>query len=116
MVILLKPDDFALITIFLPVFLLGLITSHNTEKILGKDNKHIIIDEFCGYLLSVLFIPKGIGYLIAAFFLFRVFDVLKPPPIRRLEKMVPGGAGVMSDDILAAVYTNICLQLWRLLF
>jgi len=116
LVILLKPDDLALIMIFLPMFLLGLITSHNTEKILGKDSKHIVIDEFCGYLLSVAFVPKNTGYFLAGFILFRVFDVLKPPPIRKVERIVPGGAGVMLDDILAAVYTNICLQLWKLLF
>jgi phosphatidylglycerophosphatase A len=101
---------------FLPVFLLGLITSNNAEKILGKDSKHIIIDEFCGYLLSVVFVPKNTEYLLVGFILFRVFDILKPPPIRKIEKGISGGAGVMLDDILAAVYTNICLQLWRLLF
>ncbi len=99
--------------IFIPAFLLGLITSHNAEKILGKDSGHIIIDEFCGYLLSVAFIPKSTAYLLSGFILFRIFDVIKPPPIRRLEETVPGGAGVMLDDILAAIYTNICLQLWR---
>ena len=111
--ILLKPDDFTLLMIFIPAFLLGLITSHNAEKILGKDSGHIIIDEFCGYLLSVAFIPKSTAYLLSGFILFRIFDVIKPPPIRRLEETVPGGAGVMLDDILAAIYTNICMQLWR---
>ena len=99
--------------IFMPAFLLGLITSHNAEKMLGKDSTHIVIDEFCGYLLSVAFIPKSTAYLLSGFILFRIFDVIKPPPIRRLEETVPGGAGVMLDDILAAIYTNICMQLWR---
>lgn len=112
--ILLKPDDVTLLIIFIPAFLVGLITSHNAEKILGKDSTHIIIDEFCGYLLSVAFIPKSTAYLLSGFILFRIFDVIKPPPIRRLEETVPGGAGVMLDDILAAVYSNVCMQLWRL--
>ncbi|MDP3296532.1 MAG: phosphatidylglycerophosphatase A [Thermodesulfovibrionia bacterium] len=111
--ILLKPDDFTLLMIFIPAFLLGIITSHNAEKMLGKDSIHIVIDEFCGYLLSVAFIPKSTIYLLSGFILFRIFDVIKPPPIRRLEETVPGGAGIMIDDILAAVYTNICMQLWR---
>ncbi len=109
-----KFTDFTLLVIFIPAFFLGLITSHHAEKILGKDSTYIVIDEFCGYLLSVLFIPKSISYLVSGFILFRIFDVLKPPPIRWLEKTVPGGAGIMLDDILAAFYANICLQLWRL--
>lgn len=112
-VVLLKPHDFVILIILLPLFLLGCLTSHNAEKVLGKDSGHIVIDEFCGYLLAVLFIPKNIAYLLAAFVLFRVFDILKPPPIRKIEKSVSGGAGVMFDDILAAVYTNVCIQLWR---
>ncbi len=99
----------------MPAFLLGIITSHNAEKMLGKDSTHIVIDEFCGYLLSVAFIPKSTIYLLSGVMLFRIFDVIKPPPIRQLEKTIPGGAGIMIDDILAAVYSNVCMQLWRLL-
>jgi phosphatidylglycerophosphatase A len=112
----LMPPDLELLMIFMPVFLLGLITSHNAEKDLGKDSKRIVIDEFCGYMLSVFFIPPTIGYLLAAFILFRIFDILKPPPIKKVEKSIQGGAGIMLDDLLAAVYTNVCIQLWRLLF
>ncbi len=115
-VILLMPSDFELLMFFLPVVLLGLITSHTAEKILGKDSKYIVIDEFSGYLLSVFFVPKTIGYLLAAFILFRIFDILKPPPIRKTEKFVSGGAGVIIDDLIAALYANVCIQLWRYLF
>ncbi len=115
-VILIKPDDLNLLVIFLLLLLLGIITSHNAEKFLGKDSGHIVIDELCGYLISVLFIPKTSGYLLAAFILFRAFDIFKPPPIRKVEKVVPGGAGIMMDDLVAGVYTNICLQLWKYLF
>jgi phosphatidylglycerophosphatase A len=113
LIIFLKPDNITLSMIFLSVFVLGLFTSHEAEKLLGKDSGHIVIDEFCGYLLCVVFVPKDMGYLLAGFILFRFFDVLKPPPIRKVEKIIPGGAGIMLDDILAAVYTNICIQLWR---
>lgn len=116
LIIFLKPDNITLLMIFLSVFVLGLFTSHQAEKLLGKDSGHIVIDEFCGYLLCVVFVPKVTGYLLAGFILFRFFDVLKPPPIRKVEKIIPGGAGIMLDDILAAVYTNICIQLWRQLF
>jgi phosphatidylglycerophosphatase A len=112
-VTLLKPGDLRLLTFCLIVFLLGLLTSHQAEKLLGKDSSHIVIDELCGYLISVLFIPSSIGYLIAAFILFRIFDILKPPPIRKIEKVATGGAGIMLDDVLAGIYANVCLQLWR---
>ncbi len=114
--IFLKPSTSEHLIIFFAALLLGLISSHNAEKLLGKDSSHIVIDEFCGYALSVLFLPNSIGYLLAAFFLFRFFDILKPPPIRKIERVFPGGLGVMLDDILAAIYTNICIQLWRYLF
>ena len=90
--------------------------SHQAEKDLGKDSGHIVIDEFCGYLTAVLFIPKTPAWLIAAFILFRIFDIFKPPPIRKVERLIPGGAGIMLDDILAGIYANICLQAWRYLF
>jgi len=112
----LRPDDFELLLIFSGVFLLGLFTSHNTERSLGKDSRHIVIDEFCGYLLCVLFVPKSIGYLLGSFILFRFFDILKPPPIRKLEGNVGGGLGIMLDDLIAGLYTNLCIQLWRYLF
>ncbi len=112
LILLFKPGDLYLALIIAPLFLLGAIVSHNTEKFLGKDSGHIVIDELFGYLISVLFIPKTFGYLLAALILFRIFDIVKPPPIRKIEETVPGGAGVMLDDVLAAVYTNVCLQLW----
>jgi phosphatidylglycerophosphatase A len=115
LVLLLNPDDVNLSIVAVLVFFIGLLTSHQAEKQLGKDSSHIVIDELCGYLISVLFIPSGIGCLIAAFILFRIFDILKPPPIRKIEKLVPGGAGIMLDDVLAGIYANLCLQLWRYL-
>jgi phosphatidylglycerophosphatase A len=75
-----------------------------------------VIDEFCGYFISVLFVPKSIGYLIAAFFIFRLFDIVKPPPVRNAENYFSGGFGIMFDDVLAAIYTNLCLQAWKFIF
>jgi len=91
------------------------LTSHNAEKSFGRDSRHIVIDEFCGYLVCVLFIPKHITYLLAGFFLFRFFDVVKPPPIRKIEGALKGGISIMLDDLIAGVYTNTCIQLWRYL-
>ena len=114
--ILLKPTDFWLIVMLLIFVPLGTISAGYTERLLNeKDSKHIVIDEFCGYFCSVLFLPQSMNYLIAAFFLFRIFDILKPFPIRRIELILKGGTGVMADDLAAALYTNAILQIWRML-
>lgn len=111
-----QPDVFTLLAIFALVFIVGVLSSHVVEKYTGiKDNEHIVIDEFAGYLIAVVFLPLSAGYIIAAFFLFRFFDMLKPPPIRNLERMFSGGIGVMIDDAAAGVITNIILQVIKLL-
>ena len=87
------------------------------EKVLDeKDSKKIIIDEFIGFYVAVLFLPKTPGFAIAAFLLFRFFDILKPLFISKLEKTLSNGLGIMADDILAGIYTNIVLQVWILFF
>ena len=113
--LILQPNDMVLILILVPLFFIGMYASNISEKLLGKDSGHIVIDEFYGYLVSVLFIPKSAGYLIAAFILFRVFDIFKPSPIREMEETCTGGFGIMIDDVLAGVYTNLCLQFVRYL-
>ena len=94
---------------------LGIVASSFAEKALKeKDSRHIIIDEACGFFVSVLFIPFSIGYVFAAFFLFRIFDILKPFPIRKVETAFSGGLGVMADDIVAGIYANIIIQIGKL--
>jgi phosphatidylglycerophosphatase A len=115
-IFLLRPSDLTLLLVIPLLFIIGVLASHSTEKILGKDSGHIVIDEFCGYFISVLFVPKSIGYLIAAFFIFRLFDIVKPPPVRNAENYFSGGFGIMFDDVLAAIYTNLCLQAWKFIF
>ncbi|MGE5301522.1 MAG: phosphatidylglycerophosphatase A [Acidobacteriota bacterium] len=96
---------------------LGVIAADAAEKAIGQtDSGHIIIDEFIGYLVSVVFVPRTYGYLVAAFLLFRFFDILKPFPIRTVEKKLSGGLGVMADDILAGMVTNLVLQIWKMSF
>lgn len=113
--ILLEPSPFTHIAILFITIPIGIISSHYAEKILNKkDSRHIVIDEFCGYLLSVIFIPYSIGYALAAFFLFRFFDILKPFPIKKMEESLSGGTGIMADDIMAALYTNMILNIWIL--
>jgi phosphatidylglycerophosphatase A len=114
--ILLKPNIFIHIIILFLIIPIGIISSHYAERLLNdKDSRHIVIDEFCGYLLSVLFIPFSIAYAITAFFLFRFFDILKPFPIRKIGSVLGGGKGIMADDITAALYTNLILQIWKII-
>jgi phosphatidylglycerophosphatase A len=75
----------------------------------GVDPGPIVIDEVVGMLITLAFIPVGWSGAIAGFLLFRVFDVIKPFPARRLEAL-HGGLGVMADDAMAAVYANISLR------
>lgn len=110
-----KPDFLQQIVILIAGFIIGIFSSQVIENISGTtDSKHIVIDEFVGYLASIIFLPLTPGYIIAAFILFRFFDILKPPPIRNLERMFSGGIGVMIDDLAAGIITNIILQAWRI--
>ena len=93
--------------VFLSVWVSG-----NAEIFFGKkDDQRIVIDEIIGFLTTMLWVPKTIRFVIIGFFLFRFFDILKPFPIRRLEKGFKGGFGVVLDDVLAGVYANIVLRL-----
>ena len=76
----------------------------------GIDPGPIVLDEVVGMLITLAFIPVGPSAAIAGFFLFRVFDVVKPFPARRLERL-HGGLGVMADDAMAAIYANIALRI-----
>ena len=76
----------------------------------GKDPKQVVIDEMVGVWIALLGFPLDTFNIIAAFILFRFFDIAKPLGIRQLEN-IKGGWGVMLDDVLAGVYANIVLQI-----
>jgi len=77
----------------------------------SHDHPGIVWDEIAGMMLTMLFIPFSWITLGAGFLLFRVFDILKPWPIRYVDRKVSGGLGIMLDDIIAAVFANILLRL-----
>lgn len=113
---LLSPDLYQQTVILIAGFFIGVLSSHIVEKDSGeKDSRNIVIDEFVGYNASVLFLPLTIEYLFAAFILFRLLDILKPPPIRNVEIGLKGGIGIMIDDLMAGVFVNIILQVWRII-
>jgi phosphatidylglycerophosphatase A len=93
-------------------FFLSVWISENAETSFGKkDDQRIVIDEIIGFLITMLWVPKTVPFIIIGFFLFRFFDILKPFPIRRLEKGLKGGYGVVLDDVAAGVYANIILHI-----
>ena len=89
---------------------IGFWVSGEAEKIFKKkDDRRIVIDEVCGMLIALIFLPFKPEVAVSAFFLFRLLDTLKPYPAMILQNL-KGGVGVMSDDIVAGLYTNIVLQ------
>jgi len=89
----------------------GFLTAGRAERIMHrKDPACIVIDEACGMLLSLLFVPYEPRLAVLAFLLFRILDALKPYPAGPLQRL-SGAAGIMSDDIIAGLYTNIILQI-----
>jgi len=77
----------------------------------GEDPSQTVLDEITGQWIALLWLPFGWPYWVAAFFLFRFFDIFKPLGIRRLEK-IGGGWGVVLDDMLAGVYANVVVQVF----
>lgn len=88
------------------LFSLGVFVSDNLAKDWGKDPRRIVIDEYASILIPLFFTPPRIIPLSITFFLFRFFDIVKPPPVKHMENL-RGGWGIMLDDLLAAVYTTI---------
>lgn len=92
------------------LFWLGVWLCGRVSRKLGvHDHGGIVWDEMVGYWLTVAFVPLQWPWLLAAFVLFRFFDIYKPWPIRQLDKNVVGGFGIMLDDILAAIFSIILL-------
>jgi len=75
-----------------------------------KDPRVIVIDEIAGFMVANFAAPLGIVVVILAFVLFRFFDIVKPFPISKLERL-PGGAGIVLDDVMAGLYTFLVLRL-----
>jgi phosphatidylglycerophosphatase A len=75
-----------------------------------EDPSIVVVDEIVGMWVSLLFLPLTPATAIVGFVLFRIMDVVKPYPARQLEGL-PGGFGIMADDIMAGIYANLCLRI-----
>ncbi len=99
-----------MIVITAVVLIIGTWSSSIVEKDWGKDSSRVVIDEVAGMCTSLLFVPVTIKWIVIGLVLFRFFDIVKPFYIRKAEAL-PAGWGVMADDVLAGIYTNLLLQL-----
>lgn len=94
----------------LAVTALGFWAAGAAERHFGRrDPGNVVVDEIAGQMLSLLFLPLTPGVAVAGFLLFRLFDIVKPFPARQLEAL-PGGSGIMADDLMAGLYANLILQ------
>ncbi len=93
------------------MLLLGVWMCDRTERDIGvHDHSGIVWDEFVGYLVTMFYAPAGWVWIVAGFFLFRLFDIWKPFPIRQMERRYQNGFGNMVDDVVAGVYAGLVLQ------
>lgn len=107
---ILRGDHIATIIAIAICFLASVWLSGEAEKVYGHDARVIVIDEWLGMFVTVLFIPYSLSNYALAFFAFRAFDVFKIWPARQMEQL-PGGWGITMDDLIAGVQANLFAQL-----
>ena len=86
------------------------IAGQADEYLHEHDSHKIVIDEVVGYLAATLFLAPTWRHALAAFFIFRALDVIKPFPAGYIDQQVPGGAGVVLDDVVSGIYSNLALR------
>ncbi|NIM99986.1 MAG: phosphatidylglycerophosphatase A [candidate division Zixibacteria bacterium] len=101
---------YILLPISIGLFFLSVWSASRAEDFFGKDGSPIVIDEVTGMAISLIFVSKDIKSFAGAFLLFRLFDIVKLPPARTVERF-RGGWGATLDDVIAAVYANLSLHL-----
>jgi phosphatidylglycerophosphatase A len=96
--------------------LIGIPAATIVARESGRDDPgHVVIDEVAGQLIALLAIPADWPHALLSLLLFRLFDILKPPPVRQLERL-PAGTGIMLDDVAAGLLALACAQIAHLLF
>jgi phosphatidylglycerophosphatase A len=97
------------ILLLVPFCLVSVLLSSIGESYWGPDPGKVVVDEFAGFFVTVALLPQSVLLGGAAFFLFRVLDIVKPPPARQAEAL-PGGWGIVADDVMAGIYGNLILR------
>jgi phosphatidylglycerophosphatase A len=97
------------------VIIPAVLITGEAEKLMQRDDKRIVLDEFVGFFFAVLFLPKTIAIAVAAFLLFRLFDIIKPPPIDTIQRWKRGW-GIVFDDVMAGIYANLLIQIGYFIF
>jgi phosphatidylglycerophosphatase A len=110
----LKPGTVqVLVTLFL--IGVGIVVADQAARVIGgQDPPAIVIDEIAGIAVATLLLPPQVQERVVAFVIFRLFDVIKPFPARQAERL-PGGFGIVGDDLIAGLYTNLLVRVWLLL-
>jgi phosphatidylglycerophosphatase A len=88
----------------------GMILGTKFESLYGKDPAECTVDEVVGTWISIIALPKTFWIIVGAFFIWRILDIIKPPPAKNLERL-KGGLGIMIDDVISALYTLIIMHL-----
>lgn len=102
----------ASLAVVVAVTIIGIWAAGRAEEDLGgHDHSHIVIDEVVGILVAALFLPPTWLAVVLVFFLFRLFDVVKPFPASFFDGRIEGGLGVVGDDVVAGVYAGIATRL-----
>lgn len=105
------------ICVLIAGFAFGVYLCEQTSKDLGvHDHGGIVWDEWIGLWITYLALPNGIEWIIIGFALFRLFDIIKPWPIKWLDEKVHGGFGIMIDDVLAGIFALACVQILAYIF
>ncbi|HZI93590.1 MAG TPA: phosphatidylglycerophosphatase A [Patescibacteria group bacterium] len=108
--------DLAILALALLFTITGVAAAGAMETRLGyHDPSEVVVDEVAGFLVTMLFLPMTVATCVAGFLLFRALDILKPWPASRAEKL-PGGWGIMADDIVCGVIANAIIHLGVLLW
>jgi phosphatidylglycerophosphatase A len=104
-----------LITLLFIVFAIWI--AHVAEKgFHNTDPGNIVIDEIAGMAVTFIGVPFNLASVVLGFLCFRVLDIVKPFPIRRLERSLSGGVGIVLDDVMAGIYSNLFVRLVLYIF
>ncbi|MDI6686598.1 MAG: phosphatidylglycerophosphatase A [Desulfobacterales bacterium] len=109
----LSRTNFLLAVLLTGIFIIfAIFIAHHAEKILKKNDPGlIVIDEIAGFMITILNLPFNAVYVLVGFVMFRFFDILKPFPIRLIERKLSGGTAIVMDDVAAGIYSNLVLRI-----